>query len=160
MAAVLGALILQALLTGFTSLFMGDGSAYGAPFSVGRSCGFCIIEFGGGSKTLDWSVFALDVAVTAAVFWMLMRLGGHALLVPLGGVVFLILAMAMYFALPAGAPFAGIPVPIAMRHPRVDYPTVALLALWIDCMVGASVFAAPSVLRRRLGSRAIAAARH
>lgn len=151
--AVLGAVALQFLLTMvFTGYFPGSEGAYGAPFSVGYSCGFCIVELGAGGTFL-WTFFALDVAVTAVVFWMLMRLGGHVLLVPLGGVLFLLLAMVMYFTLPTGTPFAGLPVPIAIRHPRIDYPRVALLALWIDCMVGAAVFAVPSMLRRRLGSR-------
>ncbi|MBI2773449.1 MAG: hypothetical protein HYX56_03020 [Chloroflexi bacterium] len=150
LAGALGAVVLQLLLTGFTSLYTGEGGGYGAPVPVGHSCGFCIINFGGGSDTLAWPVFALNTTITAAVFWVLMRVGGHPSLVPLGGVLFLVLAIVMYYTLRAGAPFAGLPVPIVVRdESNVVAPRVGLLALWIDSMVGAALFAVPHVLRRR-----------
>lgn len=153
-AALAGALVLQILLTGFTALLPGEGSTYGAPLPVGESCALCGVTsfgFGGGESTFSWPLFALNVAATAAVFLLLLRLGGHALLVPLGSALFLVLAAVMYFRLDAGLPFAGLPLPIATPRPLVDYPQVALLALWIDCMSGAAIFGALGVLRGREG---------
>lgn len=151
-AALAGALVLQILLSGFTSALPGDRGAYGAPLSVGYSCGLCgLISLGGGhaGDTFSWSIFVLNVLATVGVYWLLLRLGGHALLVPLGGVLFLVLAVAMYVAVDAGLPFAGLPVPIA-THPG---QRMALLALWIDCLSGAALFGAPGLLRARRDER-------
>lgn len=141
-AAVLGAVIVQILLTGFTSVFTGEGATYGAPFPVGRSI-LCVL-CGGSGLTFALPVFALNTTITAAGLWALMRLGGHVILAPLGGVLFLLVAAVMYFAMLAGVPFAGLPIPIATR----EASSVGLVALWVDCMIGAALFAVPHMLRR------------
>jgi hypothetical protein len=76
-------------------------------------------------------------------------LGGHLVAAAIGGVVLFALALVMYFSLRQGLPFAGIPVPIALRDPLVDAPRIALLALWIDIMAGTLLFSLPSILRNR-----------
>jgi hypothetical protein len=143
------ALLYQGLLTFFTSFFTGPEGAYGAPLPVGQSCGFCIISLGGGSETFSWAVFLLNLLLTAAVVWGVGRLGGHLVAAAIGGVVLFALALVMYFSLRQGLPFAGIPVPIALRDPLVDAPRIALLALWIDIMAGTLLFSLPSILRNR-----------
>jgi hypothetical protein len=143
------ALLYQSLLTFFTSFFTGAGDSYGAPLPVGESCGFCIISLGGGSETFSWATFLVNVLLTAGVMWWLSRLGGHLVLAATGGLVFFVMALAMYFTMRQGVPFAGLPVPIAVRDPLVDAPRIGLIALWLDTMAGAMLFALPSVLRTR-----------
>ncbi len=141
--ALAGALALQLLLTGFTSLFIGEGGAYGAPVSVGSSCGFCITSLGGTEPTFSWPAFTLNVVLTGGVFWALQRLGGHGFLVPFGAAIFLVIAGVTYAGLDAGIPFAGLPLPVATQTGQ----RMALVVLWIDCMIGAGLFAASGIVR-------------
>lgn len=138
LSATLAALVVEATLTAVTDLFIGSEGQYGGPLPVGTSCGFCVVSFATPS-TFSLGVFAIDTLITALVFAVLIWRGGDVALVALGSVVFLALVVGMYAA---GAPFAGIPLPVAERGGSFDQ-----LALWIDLMVGAALFALPGVLR-------------
>lgn len=149
-AALAGAIVLQILLSGFTQLFPGDGGPFGrglhgSPLPVGSFSGGSFFGIGDGEPTVFWPVLGLNVVLTAAGLWLLLRLGGQALLVPLGGVLFFVLAAVMYLRLDSWPGFAGFPLPIATDEDR----SVALFALWIDAMAGAALFALPSLWRRR-----------
>lgn len=145
--AILGALIVEGTLGVVTSLFIGPDGQYGAPVSVGRSCGFCVSSLGT-QPSFSPLPFAVDVAVTALVFAALAWRGGHVIWMTLGSFAFLVLSLGMYVA---GAPFAGVPLPVAGRGGSFDQ-----FALWIDLMVGAALFALPGVLRAsRLATGAV-----
>lgn len=151
MAVVAASLTFQIALTLVTVLFPGEGGAYGAPIPVGAWSGMLFL---GARADVSWPLFAANVALTAAVFWLLARRSGGVLLMTLGSLLFLAVAVAMYIGMRAGLPFAGVPIPISFHDPVTDRPRVALLALWIDCLVGAALPTAWIAARSRRGATA------
>jgi hypothetical protein len=145
------AVAIEVLMTGFTVLFPAEGGAYGGPLPVGSWRGS--IFLGGAAAGIDpWPALIVNVLATTVILWVVVRSHGGVLLPFVGALAFFVVAVVMYIGLRAGLPFAGVPIPIALRDDFVAYPPVQLIALWVDCLVGAAVFVMPSFLRARLAA--------
>ena len=144
-------LIVELLLVGVTSLLTGEIGTFGAPLPIGQGSGFGgYAALAGVRGIVALAVFAVDVVLTAAVIWLLMRWTGTGggIAAGIGGAIGVIVAAVTYVLMASGVlPFAGFPIPVA-AHPGEH---VALLALWVDCLLLAAAFAL--IYRRALAAR-------
>jgi hypothetical protein len=74
-AAAIGAFVVQLFLTLATIVFPDPDDRYGAPLPVGTWMGNLL---GGGRAEISWPLFAANVAITAALFWLALRRGASA----------------------------------------------------------------------------------
>ena len=140
--ALVAALVIQVLLVGLTSILTGDGGTLGAPIPIGEGAGlFGSDPFHGQRGLIGLGLFIVDVAITALPILAVRHWAGTGSTIAgvVGGVAALVLAGATYVLMATGRiPFAGLPLPIA------DAPGahIALLMLWLDCLILAVAFAA------------------
>lgn len=128
-----GALVEAALTV--LSVWVPDASGgYGAPFEAGN-CGACVVSVELRPSTFDWLVFALDIAVAATLFLLVLRWSGWlgVVLGTTGALASLALAVAMALS---GLPVADLPIPLFR-----DNPLSPSLVLWLDMFSWAGAIA-------------------
>ena len=113
-AATVGAVI-QVPLTYLGAVFPMSDGLYGAPLPVGQSPGFAIF---GGEVTFSLLFWTLDLVLTTAAVYVILRFGAptSAALVGVWAFATVLLGYAMELGVGAWSwPFAGLPIPAALN---------------------------------------------
>jgi hypothetical protein len=137
-AAVAVAAVIQLPLTYLGGVFPMANDLYGAPLPVGESSG---MSFFGGSPTFFLPFWLVNVAVTAAVIYLILRAGAphSALWASIWALLSVLVSYLMQLGVAARVlPFAGLPVPAAIAG-FADGRPLHLVVL-VDAALSAAVF--------------------
>lgn len=138
--SIIGALIVQLILSFISSFIPSTNGIYGAPIPLGESSAFSgLISSGASHSTFSTIPFLLNVAISAILLFVISsKLSlGSGIVAVLGSLASLISTVVMYFRIGSGLPFAGIPIPLA------NYPGSGInpLLLWLNTVIIGALFA-------------------
>ena len=142
---VVGGLAAQVLVTVASVFIPSADDRYGAPLSVGLSCfDLPIMRCG---TTFDPLPFVVNIAITAAIWYLLARFAGV-----LGAVVAILGAFIAVALIPLllayNSPVVGLPVPL---RPQTGIP--APWVVLVDVLTWAAIAATLTRMARRQGDR-------